>query len=145
MLSHSNDSTSMLANRQALDAAKSSPEPDIQFNKHQFKVLLTRSRKRKAKEDMTWEEIGSFCFLSLQIIEDLPNMHLGESVSVHTSLSVLCCFASLFFKHTHAYTHMRAHFLSLSFSLYGLYPNKPSDPLPPHLDFCPFFWGCSFK
>lgn len=125
MLPHSLDSTehahlcmcrvTHAHNRQAFNATKSSLEPDIQFNKHQFKVLLTRSRKREEKEDMTWGEIGSFCSLSLQIIEDLPNMHLGESVSVHPSLSVLCSSASL--RHKHMHTHMHVLFLFLSFSL----------------------------
>lgn len=62
MLPHLNDSTEhiyaragchMHTNRRAFNVTKSSVEPDIQFNKHQFKVLLTRSRKREEKEDMT--------------------------------------------------------------------------------------------
>lgn len=101
----------MHTNRQAFDVTKSSADPDIQFNKHQFKVLLTRSRKREEKEDMTWGEIGSFCSLSLHIIEDLPNMHLGESVSVHPSLSL----SHVALSNTH--TRERTHTNSLYFSL----------------------------
>lgn len=104
-------------NKQKMNETKSGTDPDTQLNKQQFKVLLTPSRKREEKEEMTWAEIASFCSLSLRIIRDLPNMHLGESLCPLESLSgVWYCMWT--WTHTCTDTHTHTHsFFVFSFCL----------------------------